>query len=67
MATNIRFIFLKKGNEVIVKAQYNESDLKLPLEAYSGSYYRWSDFFDYYSERIAEAVLILSEYTLNLH
>ena len=52
MASNIRFIFLKKGNEVIVKAQYNESDLKLPIEAYSGPYYRWSDFLDYYEEQI---------------
>ena len=61
MASNIRFILLKKSDEVIVKVQYNECDLKLPLESYSGSYYRWNDFHKYYSERILEAIEILSE------
>ena len=61
MASNIRFILLRKADEVIVKAQYNESDLKLPLDPYSGPYYRWDDFKKYYNKLIDEANLILTE------
>ena len=61
MASNIRFILLKKGTEVIVKCQYNESDLKLPLDSYAGPYYRWNDFKNYYTRLIDEAASILTE------
>lgn len=61
MASNIRFILLKKGSEVIVKCQYNESDLKLPLDSYAGPYYRWNDFKNYYTRLIDEAASILTE------
>ena len=61
MASNIRFILLKKGTEVIAKCQYNESDLKLPLDSYAGPYYRWSDFKNYYTRLIDEAASILTE------
>lgn len=60
MASNIRFVFFRKGHEVILKVQYNESDLKLPLEPYSGLYYRWSDFHKFYTELINEASMILN-------
>lgn len=56
MASNIRFVFLKKGDDVILKVQYNESDLKLPVAPFCGVYYRWSDFKGFYSELIAEAL-----------
>ena len=56
MASNIRFVFFKKGDDVILKVQYNESDLKLPVEPFCGVYYRWSDFKGFYSELIAEAL-----------
>ena len=61
MASNIRFILFRRDTEVILKVQYNECDLELPLEAYSGPYYRWDDFLKYYRERISEAAVILSE------
>lgn len=61
MASNVRFIFFRKGAQVLVKVQHNESDIKLPLKAYSGPYYLWSDFLAHYRERIAEAAAILSE------
>lgn len=56
MASNIRFVFFKKGDDVILKVQYNESDLKLPVAPFCGVYYRWSDFKGFYSELIAEAL-----------
>ena len=61
MASNIRFVLFKKGDEVIVKAQYNENDLKLPLESYAGPYYSWRDFNNYYSKLIEDSALILTE------
>lgn len=63
MASNIRFIFFRKGGEVILKVQYNESDLKLPVESFQGPYYRWSDFKNFYSELIADASQILNNHT----
>ena len=60
MASNIRFVFFRKGDEVILKVQYNEYDLKLPVEPYSGFYYRWSDFNKFYSEQIRAASMILN-------
>jgi hypothetical protein len=59
MASNIKFVFLRKGAEVILKVQYNESDLKLPIEPFQGPYYRWNDFKNHYSELMAEASAIL--------
>ena len=61
MASNIRFILFKKGTEVIVKCQYNESDLKLPLDSYAGPYFRWNDFKNHYSKLIAESASVLTE------
>ena len=60
MASNVRLIFYRKGSEIIVKAQHNESDLKLPVRPYDGVFYRWTDFREFYTSLIDEANLLLS-------
>ena len=60
MASNVRFIFYRKGKDVIVKAQHNESDMKLPVKAFDGPYCRWKDFKAYYQTQIDEANEILT-------
>ena len=60
MASNVRFIFYRKGKDVIVKAQHNESDMKLPVKAFDGPYCRWENFNAYYQTQIDEANEILT-------
>lgn len=60
MASNVRFVFFRKGDEVIVKAQHNESDIILPVRPYDGVYYRWTDFRDFYASLIDKANQFLS-------
>lgn len=60
MASNIRFIFCRRGADVIVKAQHDESDILLPLKSFSGPYYRWEDFKIFYRKLIDDANVILN-------
>ena len=60
MASNIRFIFYRRGAEVIVKAQHNESDIDLPVNSFDGPYYRWEDFKTFYQKLIDDANIILN-------
>lgn len=63
MASNIRFIFFRKGDTVLVKVQHNENDLKLPVASYEGPYCLWEDFKTFYRNLIKESDSILDSYS----
>ena len=52
MAANIQLIFYrhKKNGDVLVKALLNENEVTLPLKSDIAPYYRWDDFYRYYSD-----------------
>jgi hypothetical protein len=52
MACNIQIIFYRGKGDVLVKVLVNEKEMALPLEAYSGPYYRWKDVKDYYLKKM---------------
>ena len=55
MAGNIQFVFYRKNpadKDVVFKVLLNESEATLPLKTDMAPYYRWSDFRDYYLQRI---------------
>ena len=60
MASNIRFIFYRRGSEVIVKAQHNENDMRLPVKPFDGPFCRWEDFKTFYQKLIDDANVILN-------
>lgn len=56
MGSNIQLIFYKpkKGNgDILMKALLNENEVTLPLTPVTGPYYRWTDFRDYYTKKLA--------------
>ena len=56
MGCNVQLIFYKpkKGHgDILVKALLNENETRLPLQAVSGPYYRWTDFRDFYLKKLA--------------
>ncbi len=55
MACNIQMIFyrsLQAGGEILIKVLLNENEARLPLKAVDGPYYRWSDFRDYFLNKL---------------
>lgn len=56
MGCNIQLIFYKpkKGNgDILMKALLNENEARLPLTPVTGPYYRWADFRDYFTKKLA--------------
>lgn len=55
-AANLQFIFYKskKNPEVLVKCLQNGYEARLPLDTDNYPYYKWTDFYNYYSALIAE-------------
>jgi hypothetical protein len=55
-AANLQFIFYrsKKNPEILVKCLQNGYEVQLPLDTDCYPYYKWSDFYQYYSALIAE-------------
>jgi hypothetical protein len=58
MGSNLQFIFYRptKGtpnaDNVLVKVLLNEAEAKLPIKAYSGPYYKWSEVRKYYTDKL---------------
>lgn len=55
MACNIQMIFyrpLQAGGDILIKVLLNENEAQLPLKAVVGPYYRWSDFRDYFLNKL---------------
>lgn len=58
MAANLQFVFYRRGrsrnaDDVLVKLLHNEREVRLPLPADLAPYYRWSDFREFYTRRMA--------------
>ena len=55
-AANLQFIFYKskKNPEVLVKCLQNGYEVQLPLDTDNYPYYKWTDFYNYYSAICAE-------------
>lgn len=55
MACNVQFIFYRKDvhdNDIVFKVLLNENEATLPIKTDMAPYYHWSDFRDYYLQRI---------------
>lgn len=56
-ASNIQLIFYrgkKSTDEILVKCLLNGSEATLPVPTTQAPYYRWSDFYSFYSKRCKE-------------
>ena len=55
-AANLQFIFYKskKNPEILVKCLQNGYEARLPLDTDMYPYYKWSDFYEYYSNLCKE-------------
>lgn len=56
MGCNIQLVFYKpkKGTgDILMKALLNENEVRLPLKPVTGPYYRWADFKDYFTKKLA--------------
>lgn len=57
MAGNIQIVFYRKPgslnpDDVLVKVLLNEREMTLPIDRNSGPYYKWTDFRDYYLNKL---------------
>lgn len=67
-AANLQLVFYRnqKGS-VLVKALLNEEETTLPVKAYSGPYYRWTDVLDYYEDLLSHIPGVKSNVTIHMH
>ena len=61
MASNVCFIFYRRGADIVVKVQHNESDIYLPVMPFEGPYYLWDDFKIFYRKLIDDSNVILNQ------
>ena len=53
-ASTDNFKKMADGNgDILMKALLNENEVTLPLTPVTGPYYRWTDFRDYYTKKLA--------------
>ena len=56
MGANIQFIFFNKKNggvdDILVKVLYNEREAKLPVKTDCFPFYKWTDFREFYYEKV---------------
>ncbi len=52
MAANLQMIFLRKGDDVIVKFLHNERETTIPAESIDGIHYSWPVVREYYMDMI---------------
>ena len=55
MGANIQFVFYRRNaddKDVLVKVLLNENEATLPIASDMKPYYRWSDFKEYYMNKI---------------
>ena len=55
MACNVQMIFYRPitgSGDILMKVLLNEDETRLPLHAVDGPYYRWSDFKDYFLNKL---------------
>ena len=57
MATNLQFVFYRnKANDVLVKVLLNENEATLPIKAFKGPYYRWTDVRAYMNNIVGKII-----------
>lgn len=63
MAANLQFVFYrsKKSSDVLVKVLLNEKNVALPIKAFDGPYYKWSDVLAFYEPVMKAAEERLSD------
>ena len=61
MASNFRLVFYSNGKDTIVKAQFNENDVRLPIKAVHGSFYRWEVLKKYLSDKVEKATQTINQ------
>ncbi len=57
MGANIQFVFYRRNpqdTDVLVKVLLNEDEATLPVQTDIAPYYHWSDFKEYYLEKLAK-------------
>ena len=57
MSANLQFIFYRENpddKDVLFKVLLNENEVRLPLKSNAAPYYRWSDFRNYYLNKLEE-------------
>ena len=55
MASNFRLVFYSNGKDILVKAQFNENDVRLALKPTHGVFYRWDDLKKYLTDKVEKA------------
>lgn len=49
MGASLQFVFYRgQQDDILVRVMLNEEDVRLPLEAEKGNFYRWEDLYEYY-------------------
>ena len=57
MACNVQMIFYRPTSgqgDILMKVLLNENEARLPLKAVTGPYYKWSDFREFFLEKLAK-------------
>ena len=55
MASNFRLVFYSNGKDILVKAQFNENDVRLALKPTHGVFYHWDDLKKYLTDKVEKA------------
>ena len=61
MASNFRLVFYSNGKDMLVKAQFNENDVRLPIKAVHGSFYRWEELKKFLSNKVERATKTINQ------
>lgn len=60
MAANLQLVYYENPSnptaDVLVRILLNERDTNLPLKAVAPSFYKWSEFSDYYSDKLKHSM-----------
>ena len=65
MASNFRFVFYSNGKNILVKAQFNENDVRLPIKAVHGSFYHWEELRKFLTNKVEKASQTINQKNKN--
>ena len=61
MASNFRLVFYSNGKDILVKAQFNENDVRFALKSAHGAFYRWDDLKNYLTDKVEKATQTINQ------
>lgn len=65
MGANLQIVFYRNGaGDILLRVMLNEEDVKLPLDAVQGVFYKWDDFYVHYMAHCSEVEKSLAETAL---